>query len=143
MSIYYEDTDQFYEIMGSFLNRLLTDKTIGPKMAKADMIIKFIYTDPEAEITIDLKNPPKKKGLYGTYYLGPCDVEPDAWSKQSSDYSHRFWHGKENPVTSIALGKIKQGGKVTALLKLLPIAKPAFKVFPVVLDEMGLSYLIL
>ena len=35
-----------------------------------------------------------------------------------------------------------EGGKVTAMLKLLPVIKPAFQLFPVALREMGLDHLI-
>jgi hypothetical protein len=42
----------------------------------------------------------------------------------------------------VARGKVKQGGKVTAMLKLLPVVKPAFRMFPVALEEMGLHDLI-
>ncbi|MBN2284547.1 MAG: hypothetical protein JXO48_11715 [Deltaproteobacteria bacterium] len=143
MGIYYRDADHLYEIYGRFLDRVLTDEKIGPKMSKAKIIIKFIYTDPDCEITIDLKNPPKKEGYYGTYYLGPCDLKEDVWSKQAADFSHSFWHGHENPVAAVTRGKVKQGGKITAMLKLLPVVKPAFKEFPVTLVEMGYEDLVI
>ena len=139
MGEYYRDADQLYEIYGYFMDSILKDDKIGPKMAKAGIIIKFIYTDPDAEVTIDLKNPPAKEGYYGTYYLGPCDLKEDVWSKQAADFSHSFWHGFENPIAAVTKGKIKQGGKVTAMLKLLPVVRPAFGMFPKVLEEMGYS----
>lgn len=142
MGQYYRDIDQLYEIYGSLMDRVLSDDKIGPKMAKAGIIIKFIYTDPDGEITIDLKSKPSKEGYYGTHYLGPCDIKEDVWSKQSADHSHRFWHGFENPVASVAKGKVKQGGKITAMLKLLPVVRPSFKVFPVVLKDLGYEDLI-
>jgi len=142
MSQYYKDADDLYEIYGYFLGRVLQDPKIGTKMAKSGIIIKFIYTDPDAEITIDLKNPPQKEGYYGTFYLGPCDLKEDVWSKQPADHSHRFWHGLENPIAGVTKGIIKQGGKVTAMLKLLPVIKPAFRLFPVALQEMGRENLI-
>lgn len=143
MGEYYRDADHLYEIYGYFLDRILKDEKIGPKMAKAGIIIKFIYTDPDTEVTIDLKNTVAKEGYYGTFYLGPTDIQEDVWSKQSADHSHRFWHGFENPIASVAKGKVKQGGKVTAMLKLLPVVKPAFKMFPIALEEMGYTNLIL
>jgi hypothetical protein len=140
---YYKSADELFEIYGYFLDRLLSDSKVGPKMATAGVVIKFIYTDPDCEITIDLKNPPAKPGPYGTFYLGPCDVKEDAWSEQSADHSHRFWHGYENPVASVAKGKVKQGGDVMAMLRLLPVVKPAFKMFPMILEEMGRRDLII
>ncbi len=142
MSKYYKDADDLYKIYGYFLDRVLQDEKIGTKMAKAGIIIKFIYTDPDAEITIDLKNKPSKEGYFGTFYLGPCELKEDVWSKQPADHSHRFWHGLENPISSITKGIVRQGGKVTAMLKLLPVVKPAFQMFPVALKEMGLDDLI-
>jgi hypothetical protein len=142
MSIYYKDAEDLYQIYGYFLDRVLRDDKIGAKMGKAGIIIKFKYTDPEAEITIDLKNPPAQQGYHGTFYLGPCDLKEDVWTKQPADFSHRFWHGRENPIAGVAKGIIKQGGKVTAMLKLLPVIKPAFQLFPVALMEMGLDHLI-
>ncbi len=143
MSIYYKDVDQLYEIYGCFLDRVLRDEKIGPKMGRAGIIIKFIYTDPDSEITIDLKNPPAKEGYYGTFYLGPCDIKEDVWSKQTADHSHGFWHGFQNPIVAITKGLVKQGGNVTAMLKLLPVVRPAFQMFPIVLEEMGYSDLVI
>ncbi len=142
MGQYYKDMDELFEIYGRFLERILRDEKIGPKMARARLIIRFIYTDPDCEITIDLKNPPSRPGWHGNFYLGECDLKPDVWSKQSADHSHRFWHGLENPVASVATGKVKQGGNFVAMLKLLPVVRPAFKMFPVVLREMGLDHMI-
>ena len=143
MGEYYRDVDQMFEIYDHFLERILTHERIGPKMSRANIIVKFIYTDPDCEITIDLKNPSDKPGSHGTFYLGPCDVKEDVWSRQSADHSHRFWHGLENPVASVAKGKVKQGGNVVAMLKLLPVARRAFEMFPVALRELGYDHLVL
>jgi len=143
MGEYYRDADQLFEIYGRFLERVLTDEKIGRKMARAGIVIKFIYTDPDCEITIDLKNPPVQPGHFGAFYLGPCAIKEDVWSKQSADHSHRFWHGLVNPIASVAKGQVKQGGSVIAMLKLLPVVKPAFRMFPIVLEEMGYGNLVL
>ncbi len=141
MSEYYRDADHLFEIYGYFLDKVLSHEKIGPKMAKSGIIIKFIYTDPDCEITIDLKNK-SKEGYYGTHYLGPCDLKEDVWSKQSADHSHRFWHGLENPIAAVTRGKVKQGGKITAMLKLLPVVRSTFTQFPIILKELGYEDLI-
>jgi hypothetical protein len=139
VSRYYRDIDQLYEIYGRLMDKVLSDEKTGPKLGKAGIVIKFIYTDPDGELTVDLKNPPAKPGYYGTWYLGPCDVKADVWSKQAADFSHSFWHGYENPIAAVTKGKVKQGGKITAMLKLLPTIRPIFAVFPDVLTELGYS----
>ena len=70
MSVYYQNIEHLYEIYGYFLNRVMRNDKIGPQMRKAGIIIKFIYTDPEGEITLDLKNDPPD-GMHGSFYLGP------------------------------------------------------------------------
>jgi hypothetical protein len=143
MGKYYKDADDLYRIYGYFMDRILKDEKIGQKMAKAGIIIKFIYTDPDCEITIDLKNPPAKPGYYGAYYLGPCGLKEDVWSKQTADFSHSFWHGHENPIAAVAKGRVKQGGNIVAMMKLLPVVRSAFQMFPVILREMNLEHLII
>ena len=143
MGQYYRDVPHLFEIYGHFFDRVLSHEQVGPKMARAGIVVKFIYTDPDCEITVDLKNPPQRAGFYGSYYLGPCDVSPDVWSRQSADHSHRFWHGLENPIASVARGKVKQGGNVVAMLKLLPVARRAFEMFPVALRELGYDHLVI
>jgi hypothetical protein len=143
MGKYYKDADDLYRIYGYFMDRILKDEKIGQKMAKAGIIIKFIYTDPDCEITIDLKNPPAKPGYYGTYYLGPCGLKEDVWSKQTADFSHSFWHGHENPIAAVTKGRVKQGGNIVAMMKLLPVVRSAFQMFPVILRELNLEHLII
>ena len=143
MGKYYRDAKQLYEIYGYFLDRVLSDQKIGKKMSKAKIIIQFIYTDPDAELTIDLRNPLAKEGYFGTVHLGPCDLKPDVWSKQPADHSHSFWHGLENPIKALTRRIVKMGGNTVAIMKLLPVVRPGFALFPVVLAEMGLPELVL
>ncbi len=91
------------------------------------IIIRFIYTDPDSEYHHRPEEPAERPGYYGSYRLGPCELQEDVWSKQAADFSHSFWHGMENPVAAVTRGKVKQGGKITAMLKLLPVVKPAFQ----------------
>ena len=107
-----------------------------------DLFVSWLK-EIDCEITIDLKNPPARAGSHGTYHLGPCEVEADVWSKQSADHSHRFWHGLENPIASVARGKVKQGGNVVAMLKLLPVVRRAFEMFPIALRELGYDDMVL
>ena len=143
MGKFYRDANHLFEIHGAFWDRLLRDEKIGARMAAHKLIFKLLYNDPDCEITLDLKNPPTKPGYFGTCHLGACELKPDAWSKQSADHSHRFWHGLENPGESVAKGRVTQGGNVVAMLKFLPDLKPAFQVFPSVLGDLGYQKMII
>jgi hypothetical protein len=132
MSQYYKDAEDLYRIYGYFLDRVLKDEKIGTKMSKAGIIIKFMYTDPDAEITIDLKNRRRS----------PAITAPSIWALRSQGGCVVQAAGRPFPPVLARPGKsdcritkgiIKQGGKVTAMLKLLPVIKPAFQLFPVAL----------
>ena len=41
MGTYYRDAQHLYEIYGYFMERVLSDEKIGPKMAKAGIIIRL------------------------------------------------------------------------------------------------------
>ena len=144
MSKYYKDAEQVLEIYGYFLDKALQDPKVGPKMAKSGIIIKFIYTDPDCELTIDLKNPPAKEGYYGNVYLGPCDIKEDVWSKQPADHSPQFLARVREPHRSRGQGRGQAGrqchGHAAAFC---PCVRNTFALFPDVLREMGYDDLVL
>jgi len=143
MGQYFKDAAQMYECFGELFKRASLDPQIGKRLSQAGIIVRFEYTDPEGEITIDLKNPPREEGTYANVYLGECDLAPDVVMKQSADFSHRFWHGKENAITAIATRKITASGDVGRALALLSAIRPLFRLYPKVLAELGHPELVL
>ena len=109
----YDNIETMYDVYEEFLKRVLLDDTVGPKLAKARVRIRFNYTDPEGTIYLDLSEP-GPDGMYGNYAIGDADSEADVTLSQSADLAHRFWQGKENAVTALAMGKIKASGAVWA-----------------------------
>ena len=111
MSQYYKDADDLYKIYGYFLDRVLKDDKIGAKMSKAGIIIKFMYTDPDAEITIDLKNPPAKPG-YAIGSAGPTTSgRMDAYSPLLLSKGLKAMIGK-GPRSAEVKQAMKQHGAV-------------------------------
>ncbi|MGQ9478089.1 MAG: SCP2 sterol-binding domain-containing protein [Candidatus Bipolaricaulia bacterium] len=140
---YFKTAEQMYECFGTLFKRASADPQIGKRLAQAGIVVRFEYTDPEGAITIDLKNKPREEGAYATIYLGECPLAPDVVMKQSADFSHRFWHGKENAVMAIATRKISASGDVGKALGLLPAISPLFRLYPKVLAELGHPELVL
>jgi 2-oxoisovalerate dehydrogenase E1 component len=52
-----------------------------------------------------------------------------------SDVAHNFWLGRENPALALISGKISSKGPVNKALALLPVVKPAFQIYPDVVEE--------
>jgi len=61
----------------------------------------------------------------------------------NADFAHKFWHGKANLVTALTRRQVAAKGNVPKTLKLLPILKPAYELYPQFLEEKGLEELIM
>lgn len=129
----FKDAAQVYDVLGDLFTALKDDPKIGPAVAKSGLVIRFKYSDPESEITIDASaNPP-------VVLLGPCDRPPTVDMSMQADTAHQFWLGKVNLVAALTRGTIRAKGPIPAIMKLLPIITPAYKMYPEILKAKGLE----
>lgn len=140
---YYDSIDTMYDVYADFLRKILADPSVGGKLQKSKVKIRFIYTDPDGTIFLNFADPPDEEGMFGSYKIGECDDEADVTMTQTADFAHRFWQGKENAVTALAMGKIKATGKVQKAMGLVTAIRPTFKMFKETLKEKGLEDLII
>ncbi len=130
----FRDTNELYRVMGALFERLQEDEAIAGQLGATGLILRFRWTDPDGEATIDLRG-----GVHFT--LGPCELEPQVEMIQSADVAHRFWLGRLNVPTAIASRQVVARGSIAKALKLLPAIKPAFAVYRQLLGELGLGHL--
>src|SRR5512137_2412099 len=97
----FKDSQQFYECVGELMDRAKMDPDIGPKIAKAGVVIQFRYTNPEAITTVNAKDKPTQPGAYCDVIQGPCELKPDITMTMKADVAHYFWHGKVNLLSAI------------------------------------------
>jgi hypothetical protein len=55
----------------------------------------------------------------------------------TADTAHQFWLGKVNLVAALTRGTMVAKGPVPAIMKLLPVITPAFKLYPGILKDKG------
>lgn len=132
----FKDSEQLCDCVGSILDYLLHYEPAANAFRKADMIVRFKYTAPEAEITVDGTREPME------LICGPCDRTPTVDMAMTADVAHRFWLGKVNLVAALTRGTITAKGPIPAIMKLLPAITPAYKQYPEILREKGLEDLI-
>ena len=136
----FKDGKELEKVFTAFIGGILSHPLIGPKLVRSKMIIQFQYTDPECQITIDLKNPaPEGKPPFS---WGETSLKPDVVFKQSADFSNRFWQGKENVIAAMAKRQVTASGSITKALQLIPIIRPSFRIYPKVLADLGMKHLI-
>ena len=139
----FKDSKQFYATVGALMERAKKDPMIGPKIAKAGVVIQFRYTDPEAVQTIDARGHPTQPGAFVDVINGPTDLKPDVVMTMKADTSHAFWHGKVNLIAALAKKEIVATGPIPKILKLLPAVEPMYKMYPALLKEKGYGNMVL
>ena len=129
----FSSPEQLKQVLGGFFELLAADNTVGPKLMASKLIVKFNYREPDASITIDMSG---EKPLF-TF----DDNEKKAIVEMSmkADTAHRFWQGNVNLVIALARREMTAKGPVPQILKLLPIIKPAYKLYPDYIKDKGLS----
>ncbi len=133
----FRDADQFYDCVGALMDQAKLDPQVGPKIAKAGIIIQFRYTDPDAMNTINARDKPSQPDAYVDVIHGECDLKPDILMTMKADVAHSFWQGKVNLVSALSKKQIVADGPIPKILKLLPAVQPLYKVYPVLLKEKG------
>ncbi len=49
----FKDAEQLYDCIGGVLEYLRADETVADAFRKSGLVIRFKYSDPDSEITID------------------------------------------------------------------------------------------
>ncbi|MBU4175864.1 MAG: SCP2 sterol-binding domain-containing protein [Actinobacteria bacterium] len=133
---YFDSIDTMYECIQELFDRLSDDPDIKEKALASKLIVNFIYRDPDGEVWIDCT------GDSIEVTPGKSDLTADATLTMDTDIAHKFWLGKLNLIKALTSGDIESEGSVPKLLKLLPVIKPAFKIYPEILKEKGLESII-
>lgn len=134
---YFKDADDVYATIGSFLRRLGDDQQFAPRLANADTVIEFSYSDPEAKITARLR-----PGQTIEIDFGATEMTPEVRMISSADVAHRFWLGRINVTMAMARGEIRTEGPVNKILALMPLTGPIFPLYRDQLQAIGRDDLI-
>ena len=134
---YFKDADEVYATVGRLLVDLMEDDELGPKFRQANTIVRYQYSDPDAAITVLLH-----EGEPSRVDFGESEMEPEVTMTMDADTAHRFWLGEINVTVALARGQIKAAGPVTKILRMVPLAKPAFPRYRAQLEAQGRGDLI-
>jgi putative sterol carrier protein len=129
---YFKNADEVYATIGKLFQDLAVDDEMGPKFRQANTILRYEFSDPDSTITLRLQ-----EGQPGDVDFGDSDMEPDVTMSMAADTAHRFWLGQVNVTVALARGQIKAQGPVAKILKLVPLAKPAFPRYKALLEAQG------
>ena len=130
----FPDANTLYRVLGGFFERLKTDPHIGGSLKASGLCVQFVFDPPAAVMTIDARGDEVK--IYrGAEFSG----QPEVTMRMSADFAHAFWHGQVNLVSALTRRQVIAKGNVPKTLKLLPILKPAYALYPQYLAEVGMA----
>jgi len=130
---YFRDAEDVYETLGRLLTAITADDDeLAPKFRSADTVVRYEYSEPDSAITVRLG-----EGEGERVQFGEGDMEPEVTMRMSADTAHRFWLGDVDVTRALARGEITATGPVAKLLRLVPLAKPAFPRYKQQLIDQG------
>lgn len=134
---YFKDADDIYATIGSFLRSLGDNPQFASRLASADTVVEFAYSEPAAKITASLR-----PGQPIEVDFGDSELSPEVRMISSADAAHRFWLGRLNVSMAMARGEIRTEGPVDKILSLMPLTGPIFPLYESQLREAGRGDLI-
>jgi putative sterol carrier protein len=129
---YFKDAQEVYDTLGRQFVEITEDEELAPKFQKANTIVRYEHSDPDAVITVRLK-----EGEEPRVDFGESELEPEVTMTMAADTAHRFWLGQVNVTVALARGEIKAAGPVAKILKLVPLTKPLFPRYKALLESGG------
>jgi putative sterol carrier protein len=128
----FRDPQEVYDTIGRLFADLAADEEVALQFRKANTIVRYQYSDPEAQITVRMKQDEP-----GQVDFGESELEPEVTMTMAADVAHRFWLGQVNVAQALTRGEIKAEGPVAKILKLVPLTKPLFPRYKAQLIEQG------
>ncbi len=134
---YFENSKDVIDCVGGLFDWAGRQDELAEKYRATGMIIRLNYTDPEAVLTIDCKNPPKKKGVKIDWVEGDGGLTADVEFFMKTDGAHRFWLGKVNLLVALTKRDVVAKGPIFKVMKMLPLLKPLYAEYPRILKAKG------
>ena len=125
---FFADAAEVDKYIGGVFRAAADHPESGPKFKTANLVMKVVYTDPECELNIVMREPMQ-------VVLGPIDDAPDVTLMMRADIGDKFWRGEYNLAVGMAKGEVKAKGPVNKILKLVPLTKPLFPMYREIVAE--------
>lgn len=116
---FFKDGAELDEYIGGVFRDAGEHPESGPKLRAANIVMRVLYTDPQAEMTIALRDDYQ-------VIAGTTDIKPDITLLMRGDTADQFWRGEYNLAVGLAKGQVKAKGPVNKILRLVPLTKPLF-----------------
>jgi hypothetical protein len=128
----FKDESDVYAFIGRLFQELAVDAELAPRFKRANTTVQYRMTDPDSQITIDLR---PDRAIHVD--LGRTELDPEVVMMAAADTAHEFWLGKVNITAALARGDITAKGPVAKILRLVPLVKDSFPRYEQMLRDAG------
>ena len=111
----FRDAAEVSAHLGAVFEAAFADPEVGPRLKETGVVLKIVYTEPDAVVVVDCAAGVAMPGEEAT----PSTVE----MLMSAATGNAYWQGKVHLPAAMATGAIRVRGDVAALLPLLPLGK--------------------
>lgn len=125
-------TEELQQVMAELWQQIKLTPEISQKLIDSRLIVQFRYREPEGLLTIDCSD-----GQELRIHVGQTEIKPVIEMSMKADIAHEFWLGNVNVPMALMMGKIVSRGPTPKALALLPVIKPAYQIYPQVLELKG------
>ncbi len=130
----FESKEKMQTVLGGLFEKLMEDPIMGPRFVATNIIIKFNISDPAGALWLTPGD-----GTKGAVLWGDIGQTATVEMTLSGDTCHKFWLKHISMPVALAKGLIKAKGPMPKVLKLLPLLKPAYEMYPEHAKAHGLS----
>ncbi len=124
----FKNTDNLYEVLGGFWKALYERPDFNSAVKNASIQLKFEISDPAAVLWV---------GPDGIEF-GEQNLKADITMQLSGDTCHAFWKKELNLPIALAKRQIRSKGNIAKVMKLLPMLKPAYEMYPEYMKKHGI-----
>ncbi|MHB8917269.1 MAG: hypothetical protein ACYC4H_04545 [Desulfocucumaceae bacterium] len=124
----FRDDDHSFEVLGSLWQQFLDDPDHGKAFKEANITLKFNMKDPEGKVYVT------PNGVM----RGEQEIKSDVEMTLSCDTAHKFWLREISMPAAMARRLITSKGSMNNVMRLLPLMKPAYDMYPEICKKHGL-----
>jgi SCP-2 sterol transfer family len=114
-----------YAALGRMFEELVGDPLLVPHLQRADTVVQYRFSGPQATITVDVRADGEASAEFGP----GAAAEPEIVLSMDGDTAHRLFLGEVNLTVAVARRQIRAEGPMGKVLKLVPLLRPSTAIY--------------
>ena len=127
----YDSAEQLNSIMKELFEKIFNDEKVGPKLKKQKLVINYNVSDPDTSIWVDTI---QSRVAFGDYEY-PATIQ----LSMNGDTFHDFMSKNATVPDLVAKKQVKVIGSLAKVMKLLPLVKKAYDLYPEIAKKHNLN----